>query len=76
MGRKRAVMMVMRLVPLLSMRLVMLLVAPLPMAMSATTAATPMTMPRMVSAERSLLAVSPRKAVRKFCEINMVYSLC
>ena len=41
------------------------------MAATAITLVTPMTMPRMVSAERSLLAVTPRRAVRRLCEINM-----
>src|SRR5262249_44862610 len=43
-----------------------LAVAPVPMAMSETTAPTPMMMPSMVSAERSLLAARARKAIRKF----------
>ena len=47
---------------------VILAVAPLPMAISATTAATPMTMPNMVRADRSLLADKARRAVRTFSE--------
>jgi hypothetical protein len=39
--------------------------APLPTATSRITAATPMVMPRVVSAERSLFAVSPRTAKRR-----------
>src|SRR5260221_14293957 len=52
---------------------VMLAVAPVPMAISATTAPTPMMMPSMVSAERSLLAASARRAMRKFSAKFMAY---
>src|SRR5262245_60407933 len=51
---------------------VMLAVAPVPMAIKATTAPTPMMMPSMVSAERSLLAASARRAMRKFSGKFMV----
>src|SRR5579859_1381680 len=45
---------------------VMLAVAPVPIAIRATTAPTPIMMPSMVSAERSLLAASARRAMRTF----------
>src|SRR5712692_11822533 len=54
--------------------LVILAVAPVPMAIRATTAPTPMMMPSMVRAERSLLAASARRAMRKFSAKFIVYA--
>ena len=52
------------LLPMLAICCWMRCFAPEPMAAVAITAATPITMPSMVSAERSLLTCSARKAMR------------
>jgi hypothetical protein len=52
----------------------MLAVAPSPMESSATTVATPITMPRMVNTERILFARKARKAIFRFSENNMFIS--
>src|SRR5258705_4713596 len=49
----------------------MVLEAPVPIAMRATTEPTPMMMPSMVRAERSLLAASARRAMRKFSKMSI-----
>jgi hypothetical protein len=55
---------VMVLVPSASIRWLIACAEPLPTATSRITAATPIRMPSMVSAERSLFADSPRNANR------------
>ncbi|MCG3163444.1 MAG: hypothetical protein JMDDDDMK_04871 [Acidobacteria bacterium] len=49
--------------------------APWPMLTMAITAATPMTMPSMVRAERILLRASARKAIRKITSMFMRFNL-
>jgi hypothetical protein len=54
--------------PMFEIRLVIEDCAPVPTDSSATTDPTPMIMPNIVNAERSLFAIKARKALRKFCE--------
>ena len=63
--RVKPFMMVMVLVPRLSIRFWTALDDPLPTATSTITAPTPIMMPSMVSDERSLLAMIPRRAMVK-----------
>jgi hypothetical protein len=51
----------------------MLAVAPLPMDSNATTVATPMTIPKMVSNERILFARRARSAILMFSENNIFF---
>src|SRR5512138_2782886 len=60
-----------KLEPVPSIWLVMLEVAPLPIASRATTVATPITIPSMVRMDRILLARMARRAILKFSESNI-----